>query len=271
VITTVSSKNTATAVVIKAVVDTRPEISSQSDQLLVTTGVATQAGFDLSATKYNLNSKITGDSSVITVRIVDTNGNPVADGVPVVFTTDYGAVGTSSRGGCTTINGSCAVTYSVQNPRPPDGGFALVTGSTQIGTGSAISDSLRLLISNPDLLNLYTAASGGTVQSTFTAPSNTCKFTLSAFAGTAGGLPAPADTTVSALGLTSGFSAIVKTGSPVLDRTTNRAPISFEFDATNVVPPCDPAGATPATATAEITFTSGTIVKKINVDIQYPR
>ncbi|MEN9436999.1 MAG: hypothetical protein RIR09_1654, partial [Pseudomonadota bacterium] len=120
VVTTVSSKSVATAVVVKATV-TRADsttIVSQSDTLTVTTGVATQAGFDLSATIYNLNSGISGDKSTITVRVVDSNGNPVADGVPVVFTSPYGAVGTSSRGGCVTVGGLCTVDYIVQDPRP---------------------------------------------------------------------------------------------------------------------------------------------------------
>ena len=272
VVTTVSSKTVATAVIVRAVVDGKT-ISTQSDQLLITTGIVTQAGFDLSATKYNLNFGITGDSSDITVAIVDANGNRVADGVPVVFTANYGAVGTSSRGGCTTVNGSCKVTYSVQNPRPNDGTRARVTGSTQIGNGAAISGTLDFIVSDLSLANLYSTASGGPVISTFNGPGNACKFTVSAFVGTPGGFPAPAGTTVSVLGITTDFSGSVKTGSPVLDRATQRTQVNFEFDASAItlIPACNPAGPSTATARADITFTAGSIVKTLpGITISYP-
>jgi hypothetical protein len=273
VLTTVSSKNVATAVVVKATVDGK-SISSQSDQLLVTTGVVTQAGFDLSATKYNLNYGITGDSSDITVRIVDINGNPVADGVPVVFTTNFGAVGTSSRGGCATTNGSCVVTYSVQDPRPLDGTRARVTASTQTGNGGAVSGSLDLTISNLAVVNLYSAATGGVVVNSFSAaPTNACKFTRSVFLGTTLGFPAPAGTTVAIKGITSDFAATVKTGSPVLDLETQRTPLSLEFDASSasLAPPCVSGGANTATAQVEIRLTAGSRVTILPlVNISYP-
>lgn len=273
VITTVSSKTVATSVVVKALV-TGKTISTQSDQLLVTTGIVTQGGFDLSASKFNMNFGITGDSSIITVRIVDANGNPVADGVPVVFTTNFGAVGTSSKGGCTTLNGACDVTYSVQDPRPTDGVPATVIASTRIGDGTEVSDSLEFIISNLSLVNLYDAATGGSIITTFNAPPGTCKFTLSAFVGTAAGSPAPAGTTIEVKGITTDFSGTVKTGSPVLDLTTARTPVSFEFDASNgsLVPACNTAGFGAATAQVEVKFTAGTRVNTLPlINVTYPQ
>ena len=273
VVTTVSSMSVATAVVIKATV-TRANsstITSQSDQLLVTTGVVTQAGFDLSATKYNLNFGITGDGSEIIVAIVDSNGNPVADGVPVVFTANFGAVGTSSRGGCTTLNGTCRVTYTVQDPRPADGDRARVTASTRLGNGTAVSGFLDLTISNLGLANLYSAASGGLITQTFIAPANACKFTVSAFVGTPAGFPAPAGTTVEVKGITTDFSGSVKTGSPVLDIETQRTLVAFEFDASNtaLVPVCVPGGAGTATAQAEVKLTAGSRVTTLPITVTY--
>lgn len=273
VVTTVSSKSVATAVVIKATV-TRADnssITSQSDQLLITTGVVTQAGFDLSATKYNLNFGITGDSSVITVAIVDANGNPVADGVPVVFTANFGAVGTSSRGGCTTLNGKCTVTYTVQDPRPSDGEYARVTGSTRIGNGTLVSGFLDFTISDLVLANLYSTASGGLISDKFTAPANSCKFTVSAFVGTPAGFPAPAGTTIEVKSITTGFGSSVKTGSPILDLETKRTVVAFEFDASTatLVPACVPGGAKTATAEVEIKLTAGSRVKTLPITVNY--
>ena len=78
VIATVNSKSSPTSVIIKAAVRDRSSISTQSDTLTVTTGVATPSGFDLSASKFNLDYDLSGDSSKLTVRIVDANGNPVS-------------------------------------------------------------------------------------------------------------------------------------------------------------------------------------------------
>ena len=271
VTTTVSSKTLATALVVKATVDTKT-ISTQSDTLLVTTGVATAAGFDLSASKYNLNSQISGDSSTITVRVVDANGNPVADGVPVVFTSTHGAVGSSSRGGCTTSGGSCVVNFLVQNPRPADGVNARVTASTQVGTSATVSGFLDFVFSQPSLLELFSAATGGTQLAAFNWVAGGCKFTLSAFVGTPNGSPAPANTTVAVSSLTSNFIATVKSGGTILDQASRRTSISFEFDATTagLLPPCNAAGGSIGAAIIEVTITAGTIVKVIQLPVNYP-
>ncbi len=271
VTTTVSSKAVATALVVKATVDTKA-ITTQSDTLLVTTGVATAAGFDLSASKYNLNSSISGDSSTITVRVVDSNGNPVADGVPVVFTSTHGAVGSSARGGCTTVGGSCTVNYLVQEPRPADGVLARVTASTQIGSGTVISNGLDFVFSQPGLLNLFSTQAGGAALASLDWAAGSCKFTLSAFVGTPAGFGAPANTTVGVNSLTSDFTAIIKSGGTILDQARQRTSTTFEFDAssTALVPKCDRTGLSRASAFVEVTFTAGTIVKTIVLPVNYP-
>lgn len=275
VVTTVSSKTVATAVVIRATVSGRT-ITSQSDQLLVTTGVATQSGFDLSATKYNLNSGLTGDSSVITVRIVDANGNPVADGVPVVFTTNYGAVGSASRGGCTTVNGACQVTFSVQEPRPADGVRARVFASTRLGTGSEIGNAIEFQLSQPGLLGLYAAESGGAALSTVTelATNKVCKASVLLYAGTPGNFPPPAATAVAVTPVTSGLAATIKNGSPVPDilRFGTRAPVIVEVDASTLTAlPCVPGGTTTANAQIIVKFTSGPSISEVLLTVPYPR
>ncbi len=271
VVTTVSSKSTATAVVVKATVNTKT-ISTQSDTLLVTTGPAVAAGFDLSATKFNMNSELSGDLSEITVRVVDGNGNRVADGVPVVFTASHGAVGSSSRGGCVTANGECKVDYIVQNPRPADGTDALVTASTQVGSGIAVSGTANFVFSRPSLLDIYDAATAGITINPFTWVGGGCKFTLSGFIGTPAGSPAPANTSIAVKSLTSDFAVTVKSDSTILDRATARTPVTFEFDATStsLVPNCNLAGVPSQAAQFEVKLTAGTIVKTLVIGVAYP-
>ena len=271
VVTTVSSKSVATAVVVKATV-TRADsttIVSQSDTLTVTTGVATQAGFDLSATKYNLNSGISGDKSTITVRVVDSNGNPVADGVPVVFTSPYGAVGTSSRGGCVTVGGLCTVDYIVQDPRPADGVAAIVTASTQIGNSTSISDSLPFFFSEPSLLSLFTADTGGTEDLNFDFGTTCGKKTFTRFVGTPAGRPAPAGTVLSLTSSVTEVKATVKTGGTISDQlgsNPTRTQVDIEID----VPTCnatDPAVV--QSVGVELKMAAGSISKTRNIIVKY--
>lgn len=273
VVTTVSSKSFATAAVVRATV-TRTNsstITSQSDQLLVTTGSAVPQGFDLSASKYNLNWDLSGDLSKITVRIVDTNGNPVADGVPVVFTADFGAVGSSARGGCVTVNGSCSVDYTVQDPRPADGQFSTVIVSTQVGDGTSISRSLQFRFSDPRLLNVFENGTGSTLP-TFAFTGSCQKQIFSAFAGTPEGFPAPAGTTVEVAPVTPEFTASLKFGSPILDRVGGRSSLDFELDVSPITgaSACVATGVKSKTAEFNVKFTAGVTIVTRRILVSYP-
>ena len=277
VVTTVSSKAVPTAVVITATI-TRVggTITSQSDQLLVTTGVSSPAGFDLSAGKYNLNSSLTGDATTITVRIVDTNGNPVADGVPVVFTAPFGAVGSSSRGGCVTTGGACTVDYKVQDPRPADGVLATVTGSTQIGDGSSISETLNFRFIRMDLLDLFPNSLIGSAITAFDS-GGSCNMAVTAYVGTPNRFPAPAATIVEVKGITPGFTATVQDGSPILDQLSSppeRTPVFIGLNMTGILvgttPVCIPNAGSRATAQFTVKFTAGSITSSRLVDVTYP-
>jgi hypothetical protein len=85
--------------------------------------------------------------------LADAFGNPVPDGTPVVFQTSMGAVGSSDKGGCNTVNGVCSVVFRTQAPRvatpgdpatpcnavSPDAtrpGLATVCASTTDGTNT---------------------------------------------------------------------------------------------------------------------------------------
>lgn len=250
---TVNSKAQPTSVIVNATVHGRSGISTQSDTLTVTTAVATQRGFDLSASKYNLDSDLSGDSSKLTVMIVDANGNPVADGVPVVAQADFGGVGTSGRGGCTTVNGVCTVDYRVQNPRPTDGAPVTVVFSTQTGDGTQISDSLRLWVTSVGSLNLYDTVGSTTPTSNLNlsvTDQDACKFgAVSLFLGTPAGFAAPEGTTVGVTSLNERTTPTVVAGSPTLDRASGRTEVLLSSTGKK--------GGAGGTDTWRFTFTAG--------------
>jgi hypothetical protein len=91
--------------------------STISDTVTVTTGQPVQTSVSLSAT-YNIEGwNYDDEKSIVTILLADQFGNPVADGTPVVFQTDSGAIGSSNAGGCVTANGGCSVIFRSQNPR----------------------------------------------------------------------------------------------------------------------------------------------------------
>lgn len=228
---TVNSKSQPTSVIVNATVR-GTGISTQSGDLTVTTGVATQLGFDLSASKFNMDFDLSGDSSTINVRIVDRNGNPVADGVPVVAQADFGRVGSSDRGGCKTANGGCSVEYQVQNPRPADGTPVTVLFSTQTGQGTQISDTLRLWVTSVSWLNLYDAFNSAAPRANPIAlqvtDAEACKFGgQTFFVGTPAGFAAPAGTVITVRSANGISTPSVVAGSPTLDRAATRTPVEF--------------------------------------------
>ena len=146
VITTVNSGNVPTSFRVHAVLPgTTPVISTTSDSIVVTTGLPTQRAFSISTTSGNVDgwsfdSGTTTPAATVNVLLADQFGNPVADGTPIVFQTNIGAIGTSSSGGCVTVNGGCSVPFRTQEPR-----VALPnTPATPCNTGpNATPDSTR--------------------------------------------------------------------------------------------------------------------------------
>ncbi|MEG1770706.1 MAG: hypothetical protein RR311_19680 [Comamonas sp.] len=227
----VSSKASPTSVVVRANV-TGTALATQSDTLTVTTSTAVPGAFDLSASKYALNTDISGDPSVIRIAVADANGNPVADGFPVVTTTSYGRVGTSGRGGCVTTNGICTVEYQVQDPRAPDGVAipVLVTGkaySVAQAKDIEISKTIYLQATSLNSAGLY-ASTGELINEEFTNKAAwntaTCKVVWEGFLATEKGFSLPAGTTLAVQSLNSELSVDVTSGSPVLDRPNGRTP-----------------------------------------------
>lgn len=101
---------------IKATLVSNINVFALSKNVAVSTGRATQDGFSLSVSKNSLQNRVDGDSANIQVMLRDRNGNPVPNGTVVSFVSEGGVVTPN----CSTANGRCSVTLSVQNPRPLD-------------------------------------------------------------------------------------------------------------------------------------------------------
>src|SRR3546814_11557627 len=65
-------------------------ISSQSEQLVVTTGLPDQNSFSLSATKLAINGNCDGASTTLNIRAADRYNNPVPAGTAISFTPEGG-------------------------------------------------------------------------------------------------------------------------------------------------------------------------------------
>jgi hypothetical protein len=143
VTTSVNSGAQPTAFKIKATLPNGASV--QSDSVAVTTGLPDQAHFSISATLFNLDglyydSGTTTPASNINVLLADQNGNPVTDGVSVVFSSNLGAIGTSNQGSCNTVNGGCSVDFRTQSPHVATPGVPATPCNT--GDGSS-PDSTR--------------------------------------------------------------------------------------------------------------------------------
>lgn len=128
--TTVTAGTVATAVRVTATL-TANGISTQSNQLVVSSGTPDNNSFSLSAETLNSESfEIDGVVIPITIRVADHFNNPVPDGTAVNFRTEGAAIQPS----CTTVNGACSVNWTSQSPRPIDGRVTIL--ATAIGEES---------------------------------------------------------------------------------------------------------------------------------------
>jgi hypothetical protein len=114
--TTVQAGTIATSVRVTASVTSGGNIfESQSDQLVITTGIPDDDSMDIVATVLNPEGwNISGTEVMITARLADRFNNPVPDGTAITFTTEGGSIDSF----CTTAGGACVVTWTSQNPRP---------------------------------------------------------------------------------------------------------------------------------------------------------
>ena len=108
---------------IKATLASDTRINALSKGISIASSRVTQDGISLSFGVNVLDWSFDGDTTPVTARLVDRNGNAVPNGTVVNFTTEGGKVSPSS---CTTTNGECEVEFSTQNPRSGDGRVSLL-------------------------------------------------------------------------------------------------------------------------------------------------
>ncbi|AMS31684.1 hypothetical protein AEM42_03450 [Betaproteobacteria bacterium UKL13-2] len=123
-VTTVSAGTVSTPVRVTASTTSAGQtLSTQSDQLSVSTGVPSQGGFSLSVSTPNIEGgDIDGTATQITARLADRFSNPVPNGTVVNFTSAGGSIGST----CTTVGGVCSTTLTSQNFRPTNGRVAIL-------------------------------------------------------------------------------------------------------------------------------------------------
>lgn len=94
-------------------------ISTQSNELLVSTGIPDQDSMSISASLLNPEClEVDGVKSTITMRMADAFNNPPPTGTAISFWAEGGKIDS----GCSTnANGECSVTWTCQEPRPADG------------------------------------------------------------------------------------------------------------------------------------------------------
>lgn len=125
--TTVTSGTVATSVRVTAKLDSDPTIQTQSDGLVISTGISDQNSFSLSASTLNPEGwDYDGEEVMLTIRASDHYNNPVPDGSAVVFTTEGGQIDSN----CVMLNGACDVTWTSQEPRPVDGRVTILATMT---------------------------------------------------------------------------------------------------------------------------------------------
>ncbi|MBT3011623.1 MAG: hypothetical protein KUF77_13315 [Candidatus Thiodiazotropha sp. (ex Lucina aurantia)] len=139
--TDVKSGTIPTAVRVTASLAANPLIASQSDGLIISTGVSDQNSMTLGPEIFNPETwSINGVEIALTVHAADHFNNPVPDGTSVYFTTEGGQI----QSQCQIVNGRCSVNWTSANPRPqendvPDGMAGRLTVlATMLGEESFI-------------------------------------------------------------------------------------------------------------------------------------
>jgi protocatechuate 3,4-dioxygenase beta subunit len=154
VVTTVNSGSVPTSFRVQATLpgtatNGGADISTLSDSIVVTTGLPVQRAFSLSSGSFNVEGWTLDNPSATNVQVMlaDAFGNPVPDGTPVVFQTNMGAIGSSDKGGCNTVNGVCSVAFRTQAPRAATPGLpatpcnAVTPDATRAGLATICASS----------------------------------------------------------------------------------------------------------------------------------
>ena len=135
---TVNAGTVATTVRVTAQVVGSSNISTQSSQLTVSSGLATQGSFSMAPVCANVEAlEYDGTIAPLTVRLADRFSNPVPDGTAVSFMAEAGSIQAQCTTGTTaTEGGLCTVNWRSSNPRMPDGRVSVL--ATAIGEESFV-------------------------------------------------------------------------------------------------------------------------------------
>jgi hypothetical protein len=238
-------------------------VSTRSNRLQVSNGPAIANGFELVADKYNLDGGNTGDTTTLTIFARDANGNPVPDGLTVSFTTDNGAVATSTRGGCLTVNGQCTVDFIVQEPR--GSGIATVV-ATALGDGGALlSASVPIYMATPAGSRVTLTDGVTTLTSVALSVAQNCATTLEVLAMDGNDRALAAGSTVSTSAPSTGISGSVLFGSPVDDQLSLGSPpnrLTLQLSS-SVVAGVAPAPSTCRTGSFKLVMTTPNLISVV--------
>jgi hypothetical protein len=130
-------------------------LSTQSDQLTITTGIPDQDSFSVSATILNIEGRdFDGTATVVTARAADHFSNPVPDGTAVNFIAEGGSIVSF----CSTAGGTCSATMTSQDLRPSNGrvtvlAYAIGEESFTDLDGDGLADKVNSLTGTTELID----------------------------------------------------------------------------------------------------------------------
>jgi len=145
--TVVRAGTTRTTVVVTAT-DDLSGIRTQSEGLVISTGIADQNSFEIAADIANPRAwNWSGETVQITARVADRHNHWVPDGTTVLFQTEGGSIDSS----CQTVDGVCSVTWVGQVPRPcgQQLGAPIVNLSDTSGTNNCLDSGAGVNPSEP--------------------------------------------------------------------------------------------------------------------------
>lgn len=145
VVTNVIAGTMSTSVRVIATIDA---LSTQSDQLAISTGLPAQGNFSLSASTTNIEGwNYDGTKTTLTARLADHFHNPVPDGTAVYFTSEGASVAPS----CVTTGGACSVEFTSQAFRPSNGRVTVMAraigeeGFVDLNSNGVVDDATEMI------------------------------------------------------------------------------------------------------------------------------
>jgi len=140
--TVVQGGTVATTVRVTATVQgVTPVLSTQSNQLTITTGIPDQDSFSLAVQCANVEAwSRDGIIVPVTARMSDRFNNPVPDGTAVTLQTEGGSIVSQ----CQTDGavGACTVNWTSSNPRPTASPVTVPAGDTRAGRATVLATAI---------------------------------------------------------------------------------------------------------------------------------